>query len=274
MIPSAFLFGKARAVLARFALACALALAPAAQAQIFSDEETKAQLEEQKKQIGQLSTHVIELRKQNKAMQQQLSRVVQQLQQAETELRELRGAQQEQLEAGRRQQAGANAELKRQLAEAEKQIADLRVEVETTRREVSSVNKSVADMSEFISLPPEQDIYDAAFAEFQGKRYQSALDGFRRVQKFYPHGKFNANAGYWISNALLALEDFEGVVINTQDLLARHAGSDKAPDAMLLLARAYAQLGRTDEAQEVLRRIIAEHSTSLAADKARQELTP
>ena len=92
------------------------------------------------------------------------------------------------------------------------------------------------------------------------------------MQRFYPNGKFYVNAGYWISNALLALEDYEAVITAADDLITRHADSDKTPDAMLLMARALLQLGREEEAKEVLRRIVAEHSTSLAADKARQQL--
>ncbi len=238
-------------------------------AQLFSDKEARAQLQQQREQLKQLANHIVEMRKQNNALTQELARIVQRLQKAEADMRALRGAMEELREAGRQ-----NGEREKLLAAMQKQIGAVKKELAEVRGGVADLGKNIAEMSEFVSLPPEQQLYDSAFSEFQSKRYQSALDGFRRVQKFYPHGKFHANAGYWIGNSLLAVKDFEGVIANSHALIAQHGESDKAPDALLLMARAYAGLGKKREAEKILRRIVSEYATSLAADKARQQLAP
>ncbi len=265
-----------------FAFALVFSLAPAAEAQLFSDTEARARLDDHQKQLKQFADHIVELRKQSAiseriseqlgATNQQLGRISQRLQKAEAELRQLRGAQDEQNENLRRRRTGENAAIESRVVATEEQLAELRELLESIRLESATIGLNVSELSAIIQLPPEQELYDSAFAEFQGRRYQSALDGFRRVQRFYPDGKFQVNVGYWISNSLLALGDYEAVVVAAQDLITRHPDSDKAPDAMLVMARALSRLGREVEAKDVLLRIINEHSTSLAADKARQEL--
>lgn len=273
------------------ALVLSAALTPAAAAQLFSDEEARNRLDDHQVQLRQLSDHIVELRKQGGAISgqlqalndklgaanKQLGRISQRLQKAEEEIRELRGAQQEQSESSRRARDGTKAAMETRVGAVEKQLAglqelQLRELLDDIRAEVSAVSVGVAELYNFVQLPPEQELYDAAFAEYQERRYQEALDGFRRVQQFYPDGKFQVNVGYWISNALYALGDYEAVVIAARDLIARHPQSDKTPDAMLLMARALLRQGHDAEAKGVLTRLIEDHSTSLAADKARQEL--
>lgn len=262
-----------------FAFVIGLLLSPVAEAQLFSDNEARIRLDDHQAQLRQFAAHIVEIRKQNSAINeklsatnQQLGRISQRLQQAEAGIRELRGAQEEQSETIRREREDEGDAIKTRMTATEEQLAELRELLDGIRAEAAGISRDIGELYAFVELPPEQDLYDSAFAEFQGRRYQSALDGFRRVQKFYPNGKFQVNVGYWISNALLALGDYDAVVVAAQDLISRHPQSDKTPDAMLVMARALLQLGRETEAREVLRRLIDEHSTSLAADKARQQL--
>lgn len=269
-----------------FALALSFVLTPAASAQLFADEESRARLDEHQRQLRQFAERIVELLRSNDEMgaqltdlgtkldatNRQLGRISQRLQNAEDELRQLRGAQEEQSETLRRESTGEADAIKSRLVATEEQLAEVREMITALQQQAATIGLNVAELANLVELPPEQELYDSAFAEFQGRRFQSALDGFRRVQKFYPNGKFQVNVGYWMSNALLELGDYEGVVAAAQDLIIRHPDSDKTPGAMLFMAQALRQLGREDEAQAMFRRIVGEHPTSLAADKARLEL--
>ena len=45
---------------------------------------------------------------------------------------------------------------------------------------------------------------------FNGVNMIDSIKGFQRILKFYPDGKFNANAEYWSGLALLNSAEYEG----------------------------------------------------------------
>ena len=87
-------------------------------------------------------------------------------------------------------------------------------------QKISAMEKELLDMSEYVNLPSEQELYDAAFASFQRREYDDSIKGFQRILKFYPDGKFNANAEYWSGLALLNSAEYEAAAAAAVILLS------------------------------------------------------
>lgn len=249
-------FGSAR----RLALLLTLALVVPASAQIFSDDAARQQAAKNAQELETL-TRVVQ------NMRTRLGAVSQQQQVLAQEIRELSGAIQE---AGALNRQEGKTLEQRLLEKVRVRLA----EAETTRQalsdKITELNKQVADMGQYIQLPPEKDMYAAAFGAYQKRDYAEAEAGFGRMLKYYPKGQFNANARYWMSQGFVAQKKYTEAAEAARQIIALHGASDKVPDAMLILAQALHKLDMPDKSRETLRQLIERYPTTLAADKARQ----
>lgn len=240
-------------------LAAALAVAAnPASAQIFSDDVAREQAVRNGEKLEDLARIVENLRG-------QLGAMAQERQATDRRLRELSGQIEELAAAG-----AARGELKA----LETSSARAALEREKIAEELAALRKELSDISEFVVLPPEQEFYESAFAAYQSEKYAQAADGFRKVLQYYPHGKFNANARYWMSRSFLESGEYEPAAAAARQLIAQHENGDKIPDAMLVLAQAQQHLQQEEESRATLQALIAAHPTTLAADRARQLLPP
>lgn len=257
-----------------FFFLCAAA-APAGHAQLFADDtarkqagENSAEIENIKILLRDMNDSLLQLRQ----MRQQVPLLTQKNQSLEAQVRALHGQVEElqqQLAAATRQNStreqAAAAQQTQQIAALEQQLAEARAQLER-------VDRHLADISQFVTLPPEDELYAAAAAEYQKGNLVKAIAAFHRVLAFYPDGQFSANCHYWLGQAYLSQQNYADAGKHAQALLASAQPSDKAPAAMLILAQALDGLGSADEAQAQLRALIQQHPTSLAADSARQLL--
>ncbi|MGI9297246.1 MAG: tetratricopeptide repeat protein [Gammaproteobacteria bacterium] len=235
----------------------AFAVIPAS-AQIFSDDVAREQAARNAEKLADLARIVENLRG-------QLGAMAQERQASDRRLRELSG-QIEELAA-----AGAG---KTELKTLETSAARAALERTKIAEDLAALRAEFSEISAFVGLPPEQEFYDAAFADYQGEKYARAADGFQKLLKYYPDGKFNANARYWTSRSFLASGEYESAAATARRLIELHEDGDKIPDAMLVLAEALQNLGQEEESRATLRALIAAHPTTLAADRARQSLPP
>ncbi len=219
-----------------------------AQAQIFSDEETRANSNNNSENIEKLSTIINNLRK-------QLGAVSQKQQTLDQRLRDLSGQVQE---------------IKAEKKQTEQQVANNLRKVD---ERLEQLKTDIADVGESIGLPNEVEMYNIAFNEYQQQNYDKAVSDFNLILKHYPDGKFNANARYWMSQIFLSQKKYEESANLARETIQLHSNSDKVPDSMLILARALKSLDMPEESKNILSDIVQQYPTTLAADKARQLLT-
>ena len=114
--------------------------------------------------------------------------------------------------------------------------------------------------------------YEEALKLFKDGNYPGSAKAFQTYLDLFPGGGLAANAYYWLGLSRFSLGDFKGAVEAQQQLQKSFPASHKVPDAMVSMARAYTQLGESENANATLARVIAEHPASRAAEIARKIL--
>lgn len=126
------------------------------------------------------------------------------------------------------------------------------------------------------AAPGEKEAYNNAYAMVTSKRFESALEAFKKFLIDYPDGQYAPNALYWMGELYQVVkpQDLEAARQVFTQLLERYPENSKAPDAMYKLGKVYYQKGNRVKSKEWLNRVIAQYGNgvSSAADKARQFL--
>ncbi|MBE8157891.1 MAG: tol-pal system protein YbgF [Betaproteobacteria bacterium] len=237
-------------------LALAFFAAPAARGQLFGDETARGLAAANAEKLENLARVVQNLRG-------QLASLLQRQQESDQKQRELLGEVQEMSARGADKDA---------LKELQSEISRAAAERQTLARDIADLGGRFSEISEYIALPAEQEIYESAYANYRRENYEKAGAEFKKVLKFYPDGKFNANARYWLSQNFMAQKQYEEAAAAALQIIKLHGGGDKVPDAMLTLAEARRFLGRAEESRKILEELVEKYPTTLAADKARRRL--
>lgn len=117
-----------------------------------------------------------------------------------------------------------------------------------------------------------QVLYDQALDEIMKKNAKAALPRFVDFVTKYPDHDLADNAYYWIGECYYSMKRYTDSAENFEKVVVDFPERDKVPDAMLKLGYSYAELGKKEKAEEVLRDLISIYPKSPAADLARQRL--
>lgn len=250
------IFFRGRVLGAAVAVLALFGAAPAARGQLFSDDVARQAAADNTQKLENLAGVV-----QN--MRNQLATLLQKQQEFDQTQRELLGKLEE-LAAG-----GAN---KDDLEKLRTEISNAAGERQTLAQDISNLGERFNEVSEYISLPPEGEMYETAHAYYRNENYANAGAEFKKLLKFYPEGKFNAGARYWLSRNFMAQKQYREAADAALLVIELHGDGDKAPDAMLTLAEALRFLERPEESRKTLEELVAKYPTTLAADNARRRL--
>ena len=275
-------FSFCRRFIAAFLLALVL-VAPqmprTAQAQLFTDSAARQQGLENADRIDKITAairalnegneawekSVAELVERDKKTRQQISELLRKIQELEQQSREFRGL----VDELQQQQSSERQTLQR---EQQDDIIALQKEIESVKKNADVMSVNLKELMSYYQPPSENELYTSAYTAFQQQNYQSAIEEFNRMLRFYPGGKFNANAQYWISQSHLLLENFTAARDSAEKLILDYPESDKIPAATLIVGRAFFGMEDADAARRQLLLLVEKYPTSLAADEARQLL--
>lgn len=249
-----------RASVALAALLFAVFFPPSALAQLFGDDAARDL-------AGRNAAKLEDLARIVENMRGQLGEMTQKQQAIDRHLRDLAG----QMEESAAAVAGGNRE---ELKALEASLSRAAAERGKLAEDFAALRQQFAEVNKFVDLPPEQEFYESAFADYRSEKYAAAVEGFQQALKYYPEGKFNASARYWMSRSFLALDEYDSAAEAARQLIELQKDGDKAPEAMLTLAQAQRGLGQEEESRATLEALLAAHPTTLAADKAREMLSP
>lgn len=250
------IFFRGRGAAGVLLLALAVAAAPVARGQLFADETARQTAAANAEKLENLARIVQNLRGQMAALQRKQ-------QESDQKQREL---------LGKLQEMSARGAEKDALAELQSEISRAAAERETLAQGIADLGGQFNEISGYIELPPEQEIYESAYENYLQENYAKAGAEFKRVLKFYPEGQFNAGARYWLSQNFMAQKQYEDAAAAALQIIELHGGSDKVPDAFLTLAEARRFLGLAEESRKTLEELVEKYPTTLAADKARRRL--
>jgi tol-pal system protein YbgF len=121
-------------------------------------------------------------------------------------------------------------------------------------------------------LAEERAAYQQAFDLLRELRYEQATAAFRDFLKQYPRGRYAHIAQYWLGEAAYARRDFKQAIKDYQALLDNYPQSGKRADAMLKIGYSYQELKRSEEAKQIMERLIELYPDSTEAGQARNQL--
>jgi len=113
--------------------------------------------------------------------------------------------------------------------------------------------------------------YDAALADFNEKKYETAISGFKEVLTVAPSSSLADNAQYWIGECYDAMGNYEQALTALSKVFD-YPESNKLPDAHVKSALIYQKLGKTDMARQEFRAVISNYPDTSAANIAAIQL--
>ena len=118
----------------------------------------------------------------------------------------------------------------------------------------------------------EQRDYQAAFGLLKTGRYDDAAEAFREFLDGYPGGQFADNAQYWLGETFYVTRQFESAMGEFRSLIRNHPESQKLTHAMLKVGYIHHELGRPEQARQILTELTERYPQSTAAGLARKRL--
>jgi tol-pal system protein YbgF len=241
-------------------LAVMLQVAPAAQAQLFADDDAR-------KAILDLRAKLAASDEQARVRQADLN---EQLQTSRRSLLELNG----QLEALRAEMAklrGSNEQLLREVSELQRKQRDLGQAVDDRLRKVEPQKVSL-EGREFSVDPEEKRQYDEAIATLRSGDFDKANQALIAFQTRWPASGYGASARYWQGNALYGKRDYKEAIAAFRAFLAKAPDSERAGEAMLAIANSQAEMKDKAGARKTLDELIRTYPKSEAAAAGRERL--
>jgi tol-pal system protein YbgF len=116
--------------------------------------------------------------------------------------------------------------------------------------------------------------YLAAFSNQAAGRYAVAETGFSNFLQEYPEHQYTPNARYWLANAQMSQGKLQLASSNLRQVIIEIDNQQKAPAALVLLAKIYQQQQLNNEADEVLDQLRRRYPESSEAQQFPQDTEP
>lgn len=114
--------------------------------------------------------------------------------------------------------------------------------------------------------------YETARAEYEARRYESAISGFTEVLTVASTSSYADNAQYWIGECYYGMGNFEKA-LEAFNKVFNYPESNKLADAHFKVGLTYLRMKNTDSAKEELRAVVQNYPGTDAAKHARAELS-
>ena len=196
------------------------------------------------------------------ALRQQFENIIQQQQQQAEQLQTLQ-AQLAQLQG----QIGSNTASATQLEPLPEPATASNSIVDTAKTPVY-VDSEIGDLADSAAT------YLAAFSDLAAGRFAPAEAGFDLFLREYPDHQYAPNARYWLASAQAALSNLQAAMSNLRQIIVAGDGRQKAPAALVLLARLYRQQDLPAEADDILEQLRSRYPDSPEAQHSYQSDEP
>jgi len=183
-----------------------------------------------------------------------------------------------QMQRQQQQQAEQIRALQEQLAQLQPEAAEFSITaqpepprqlpaIDSLRPSTEEVVIPAAISPELSALAGSAASYLEAFSSLAAGHYAEAENGFSQFLSSYPDHQYRPNARYWLANAQLSQGKLQLASSNLRQLLIDREGQQRAPAALVLLARVYQQQNLPEEADEVLEQLRSRYPESSEAQQ-------
>lgn len=247
----------------RLASALALvfaALAPAAHAGLFDDDEARRAILDIRQRIDT----------NNQKQTEANARLADQVDQLRRSILDLNN-QLEQMRAENAKLRGTDEQLARDLAELQRKQKDIQSGVDDRMRRFEPQKISL-DGKEFNVEPDEKRQYEEAMEALRKSDFQAAANSLGALRKRWPSSGYAESALFWLGNAQYGLRQYKEAIGSFRTLVTGTPDSAKAPEAMLAIANCQAELKDTKAARKTIDELLKTYPKSEAAQAGRERL--
>jgi tol-pal system protein YbgF len=248
-------------------MAACVGVAGTANAGLFDDEEAR-------KAIVDLRQRVSAAEEQGKARSTEHALALSQLTEQLTALRRSMLDLNNQLETMRGELAklrGSDEQLTRDVAELQKRHKDVGQILDDRLRKLEPA-KVVIDGREFMADPDEKKTYDDAIATLRGGEFDKSVAALTGFQKRYPTSGYAESVRFWLGNALYGKRDYKDAIIAFRAFVASSPEHPRAPEALLALANAQAEMKDSRGARKTIEDLLKGYPQSEAAQAGKERL--
>ncbi|MFC1607608.1 tol-pal system YbgF family protein [Candidatus Latescibacterota bacterium] len=113
--------------------------------------------------------------------------------------------------------------------------------------------------------------YEAARAEYEARKYESAISGFMEVLTVAPNSSYADNSYYWIGESYYSLGSFEKA-LDAFNKVFDYPKSNKLADSHFKVAKTYLRMGNNDAAKDEFTAVVQKYPGTSAEKYSRTEL--
>lgn len=273
---------KNRPVTGRHALAAAVLLVAAgwsvsARAALFSDDEARKAILDQRARIDQIvqaqaaqQSAQGRLEEQHKQLSDQLEQVRRgmldlnnQIELLRSEITKLRGQD---------EQASFQAKsMARDVADSQRRLTDQLAALEERLRKLEPQKVSI-DGRDVQVDPEEQRSYNASMATLRQGDFNAAAGALQAFLRRYPDSAYRGQVQYWLGNALYGKGDVKEALAVFRELVSNSPQHPQVPEAMLAIANCQIELKDVKAARKTVDDLVKAYPNSEAARAGRERV--
>ena len=129
-----------------------------------------------------------------------------------------------------------------------------------------------ADVAAEIDPAMMQAEYQQAFNLLKQAQYDQAIQALRAFLAKYPTGEYSDNAQYWLGEAYYVMRQFQPALEEYKKVIANFPQSQKYTHALLKIGYCYQELGRIDDAKNILQSLVTQYPGETASRLAEERL--
>ncbi|HWC16977.1 MAG TPA: tetratricopeptide repeat protein [Terriglobales bacterium] len=164
-------------------------------------------------------------------------------------------------------------ELKARLAKVSKQLDDMAAAQQNLQAAPSGQpGQGMPQQQPQAQAPPPDVLYNNALSDYNGAKYNLAMQEFADYIKYYGNTDLAGNAQYYIADIEYRQGNYKQAVQDYDKVLEQYPSGNKASAAQLKKAYALINIDQRDAGIRELRALIARYPRSLEAQQARDRL--
>lgn len=162
-------------------------------------------------------------------------------------------------------------ELKARLAKVSKQLDDMAA-AQQNLQAAPAGQPGMPQQQPQAQAPPPDVLYNNALSDYNGAKYNLAMQEFGDYIKYYGNTDLAGNAQYYIADIEYRQGNYQQAVQDYDKVLEQYPSGNKASAAQLKKAYALINIDQRDAGIRELRSLIARYPKSLEAQQARERL--
>ncbi len=160
-------------------------------------------------------------------------------------------------------------ELKVRLAKLSKQFEEMQAAQQSMAAQQTESQQKAQQMA---AAPPPDVLYNNALRDYNGGKNDLATQEFNDYVKYYPDTDLAGNANFYLAEIEFKAGDYQKAIANYDLVVQNFPSGNKAAAAQLKKGFALLELGKKEEGEQELKRVIQRYPRTNEAVQARDRL--